>query len=404
MRTLIVGNGTADVDLDVSVPITNGGLTKAGSGTMRLSGANTFDGPVTVSGGTLRYNHASGLSSNSLVTVNNGSTLDMNGFSDTIAALASDAGHTTGAVLQGAANLTLAADSGTNTFGGTITGSGTLTKNGNATQILNGNNSLGAVDVNGGALVLNGVNTTGPVTVDGGMLGGAGTISGAVTVNSGAHVSPGQSIESLDVGTLTVNSGAVLNFEIGPFGFSDQINVGGLLTLNGGSINVIDAGGLNIMTYTLIHYGTLGGSVANLGTPTGPAGFEYTLIDTGSSILLDVSAPGLPGDFNGDGAVDAADYVVWRSNETANNPLPNDNGVATQVERFDLWRANFGAMSGGGTLSSAPAGVPEPGSAALVVVAGAMLLLPWGRRDRLQPAAVVADRVRNNASKLRSRG
>ena len=43
-----VGNGTSDVDLDVVVPITNGGLIKADAGTMRLSGNNTFSGTVTV--------------------------------------------------------------------------------------------------------------------------------------------------------------------------------------------------------------------------------------------------------------------------------------------------------------------------------------------------------------------
>ena len=42
--------------------------------------------------------------------------------------------------------------------------------------------------------------------------------------------------------------------------------------------------------------------------------------------------------YNEDGKVDAADYVVWRKNETANNPLPNDDGLATQDDRFNLWR------------------------------------------------------------------
>ena len=48
----------------------------------------------------------------------------------------------------------------------------------------------------------------------------------------------------------------------------------------------------------------------------------------------------LPGDFNGDGSVDAADYVVWR-----------ENG-GSQAE-YDLWRANFGNTSpGSGTGAS----------------------------------------------------
>jgi hypothetical protein len=78
------------------------------------------------------------------------------------------------------------------------------------------------------------------------------------------------------------------------------------------------------------------------------------------------AAPGLDGDFNEDGKVDAADYVVWRKNGT--NPLPNDNGLATAAERFDLWRANFGEMTmpGGG---SGEAPVPEPAAVALGLIA-----------------------------------
>ena len=58
-------------------------------------------------------------------------------------------------------------------------------------------------------------------------------------------------------------------------------------------------------------------------------------------------APELLGDYNDDGSVDAADYVVWRKNELANNPLPNDNGVGNQAARFSLWKANFGNTAPG---------------------------------------------------------
>jgi hypothetical protein len=91
-----------------------------------------------------------------------------------------------------------------------------------------------------------------------------------------------------------------------------------------------------------------------------------------------VAAPGVHGDFNADGKVDAADYVVWRKNETANNSLPNDNGLTTQTARFDLWRANFGEMTGG-PGSGGSAAVPEPASMMLAIVA-ALGLLPFNRR------------------------
>ena len=78
---------------------------------------------------------------------------------------------------------------------------------------------------------------------------------------------------------------------------------------------------------------------------------------------IDVLAPseGLIGDYNGDGKVDAADYVVWRK-----------TGIDGQ-QGYDNWRANFGSMLGAGGGSAT--GVPEPNTLAmLVAVAGISLV------------------------------
>jgi autotransporter-associated beta strand protein len=289
-RIFTIGNLADDVDVDVSAPITNGGLTKNGAGTMRLSGANTFSGPVTINAGVLRSNNAAGFSSSSAITVNGG-TLEMNGVTDTVASLAG----TGGAVTQGAAGLTLGATSGSTTFAGTVTGTGTFTKNGAATEILSGSNSLGPVVINAGSLLFNGANTTGPVTVNGGTLGGTGSVSGIVTVGPGGHLAPGASIESLAIGGLTLNPSSVLDFELGPGGAQDLLSISGLLTLNGGSLRLIDAGGMGAGIYPLIFYGSRSGNVSVLGTPTGPTSFNYSLLDTGSSINLLVSAVPEPG-------------------------------------------------------------------------------------------------------------
>jgi autotransporter-associated beta strand protein len=370
-RQFTVGNGSADVDLSVAVPITNGGLTKAGAGTMKLDGANTFAGNVTIHGGTLRYGDASGLASASLVTVNDTGRLEMNGVSDTIAGLASNAGHTTGVVQQGAANLTVAASSGDNTYSGTITGSGTFTKDGAATQRLNGINTLGAVVINSGSLLFLKNNTTGNVTVNGGTLGGTGSVSGAVTVNSGAHLSPGASVESLGVGSLTLNAGSVLDIEIETIGVNDLINVAGLLTLNGGSINVSMAEGGEFFpgVYPIIDYETLNGSLASLGTPIGPEGFDYELVTTGSRLDLVVSVAGIPGDFNDDGAVDAMDYIIWKKLRDTEADLPNDGDLPGPIgsAHYALWQQNFGRSEGDGG-GQGGSEVPEPAAAVLIVL------------------------------------
>jgi hypothetical protein len=100
------------------------------------------------------------------------------------------------------------------------------------------------------------------------------------------------------------------------------------------------------------------------------------------------SAAGLAGDFNEDEIVDAADYVTWRANESANLPLPNDTGAANQAARYDVWTANFGESAPGG--GSGLGVVPEPASLVLVAMA-AMLLIATARR-RLEPAFAGAHR------------
>ena len=65
---------------------------------------------------------------------------------------------------------------------------------------------------------------------------------------------------------------------------------------------------------------------------------------------------GLPGDFNNDGKVDAADYVVWRKGL----------GTTHQQNDFEVWRFHFGTSRGSGSGSALPsagqpsAAVPEP--------------------------------------------
>jgi hypothetical protein len=197
-------------------------------------------------------------------------------------------------------------------------------------------------------------------------------------VNSGGHFAPGASIGTFTAGGLTLQPGAVLDFEItkiGSFAFNDKINVTqpGGLTLNGGTLNLTDAGSVDEGVFTLIDYaGVLNGSVDNLilgATPEG--GFTYDLVDTGSVINLIVSY-GLSGDFNSDGSVDMADYVVWRKGL----------GTTYTQDDYDIWLANLGATSGSGSGGDSFGAVPEPTSLVLLAIVGGMLPLLGARRLR----------------------
>ena len=73
-----------------------GGLVKSGTGTLELSGTNTYTGATYVTGGTLRAGSNSAFGSINLLQVNGGATLDLNGFDRTFLGLAG-AGTVTGA-------------------------------------------------------------------------------------------------------------------------------------------------------------------------------------------------------------------------------------------------------------------------------------------------------------------
>jgi hypothetical protein len=76
--------------------------------------------------------------------------------------------------------------------------------------------------------------------------------------------------------------------------------------------------------------------------------------------------PRLPGDFNRDGRVDSADYIVWRKAMGSNVDLAADasrNGVVDE-EDYNLWRRNFDTVAPSAGDGGA---VPEPPAMALVI-------------------------------------
>jgi hypothetical protein len=109
------------------------------------------------------------------------------------------------------------------------------------------------------------------------------------------------------------------------------------------------------------------------------AGPGETMLRTG--IIKYVTGPdGNNGDYNNNGTVDAADYVVWRNNLNTTTTLPNDStpGMVTQ-EDYNIWRSNFGVTAGSGSGLAQSATVPEPQS--LWLCLSAIINLVWFRRQ-----------------------
>jgi hypothetical protein len=91
----------------------------------------------------------------------------------------------------------------------------------------------------------------------------------------------------------------------------------------------------------------------------------------------------LPGDYNNDGTVDTADFVVWRKNEGTANTLPNDplGGTIGQAQ-YDQWQSHFGQIAGSGAAGSLPPQSAAPEPDALSVILAALAICSLSRRGR----------------------
>lgn len=139
--------------------------------------------------------------------------------------------------------------------------------------------------------------------------------------------------------------------------------------------------GQTVATVTFEKFGLDPGGSGNLA-------FSYTLLNGQAGIALAI--PGGPplGDYNLNGVVDLADYVVWR--DTLNQVVPQGSGAdgnfdgVINVLDYTIWRARFGQQAVPGSASGGAEGmlsenVPEPGAVVLLscTLAGVMM---FGRR------------------------
>ncbi|MEI6674375.1 MAG: autotransporter-associated beta strand repeat-containing protein [Verrucomicrobiota bacterium] len=152
----------SDVELSGIVSGSNGGLAKAGAGTLTLSGANTFTSDVSLSAGTLAINSSSSLGAvGGMLTFTGSSTLQAT----------ADISVTRDYIINSGVTATI--DTTTTHLldnDGIISGSGNLTKTGTGTLVLSGSNSYtGTTTISAGTLQI-------------GDAGGDGSISASANV------------------------------------------------------------------------------------------------------------------------------------------------------------------------------------------------------------------------------
>jgi autotransporter-associated beta strand protein len=181
--------------------------------------------------------------------------------------IVSDSGHLT---ITGGITETGTADNKNLTFGGagriTVTGNITadpgdmlVTKTGTGTVSLSGTNTwTGGTTINGGTLLVNNTGGsglgTGSVTVNsGGTIGGNGSFTGGLTLNSGATVAPGNSVGAMTTGAETWAGGASFIFEIKDVDLGegtgwDFLTINGALNITATSANkfIIDIRSLTL--------------------------------------------------------------------------------------------------------------------------------------------------------------
>jgi hypothetical protein len=88
---------------------------------------------------------------------------------------------------------------------------------------------------------------------------------------------------------------------------------------------------------------------------------------------------GLPGDYNENNAVDAADYVLWRERSGSTFGFPNDDTPGAGADDYTRWRTNFGRTSIAAS-ALASAAVPEPMDIACIL--WGLITAGWFRKRK----------------------
>ena len=98
--------------------------------------------------------------------------------------------------------------------------------------------------------------------------------------------------------------------------------------------------------------------------------------------FITMLTPAKPGDYNGDGLVDANDFAVWRSTFGSTTDASADGNSDGDVDARDyvIWRKNFRRRAWG-LIATGLVSVPEPAAMALVMTGLTVLTFAFRRRQ-----------------------
>jgi fibronectin-binding autotransporter adhesin len=336
--------GGSNGNISLALPITGtGNLTKTGTDTLILSGANTFNGNLNLSNGTVQLganNTIPTASSIAFGTATTNGALDLDGQSQQIAGLSVAAAVPSGSVASQIIGNSSTTSPGTLVFNS----AGSSTFGGTIQDTLGSGNQTTALTVSGGSLTLaNSTNTySGTTTISGGTLlaGGANTLSpnspvnvtsGTLDVTSAPNSLPGLTVGAS--GTLNLAIGNLLT-DTGAASFLGTLNVTG--TPSGSSVE--------LMSYT-----------SETGTfNTVPTFAGYNLVYASTELEL-VAIPSGPANltWNNAGGALPSDGQTWDIDNSKNwNNNSSPNTVYTDGANVTFNDSN-NATSNGGTNPNA---------------------------------------------------